>query len=761
MPDIKKIKLGSTTYDIVDGTHKNIIILEDNGSAAAGTWLAKTNRISAYEDGQLFIYRVTVAGASSTTLNVTGANGSALGARGVFRGSGSSSKLTTQYAVGSQILLYFCKPKSTDDGYFVTINDYPADNDKKTASGNTSSKIFLIGATTQSSSGQATYSHDTAYVGTDGCLYSGGTKVSIVGHNHDIVTLNTAPESHTHDYVVNGTTGSNSGTAVAAATAIGVKSSSSAAPGGHTHAYDKTTGVTLTANAATATGRITYVESITDTPPTLGGTTTFVTGVNAGSGSLKSYNASSGGTAQTSSGRVPYVHSITAGSASGTGSNTAAPIGHTHSYSKNTYTISGNQTSHTTKYLSLSTSAAGTGTVTINGGSGSLNDEGTAANGVPFVAAQGTFSAGTTPVSSASFSGTKTNALVTGATTKYIHFSAGSLPTLTLTEKKPHKITGWSAGTTPPSSATVNYLSTATTGANSGTSGTLASYSAGVFTINKTVNSGSHSHTYDKTSSITLNAGTAPSLTYEEVAINSGSGWSAGSLPSVTINTTSTNAKTSIITAVAKGDYTPGGSISLTRGTAPSLGDATIKYLKHSHTGATLGGTTTFATSGLASVTLNSSTTSSTGSQAYVASMTNSSIGLTKGSESANTAATTASAVPTISGVSYTAPTATTYYLEHIHNGASASGTGTVTISGGTTASTTKYLSATPTHTSTNSAANSGTNFNAATAIQITNTSNVAPSGHTHSYGSSQALTTATENEDPVAAVIEVKASTN
>ena len=29
MPDIKKIKLGNTTYDIVDGTHKNIIILED------------------------------------------------------------------------------------------------------------------------------------------------------------------------------------------------------------------------------------------------------------------------------------------------------------------------------------------------------------------------------------------------------------------------------------------------------------------------------------------------------------------------------------------------------------------------------------------------------------------------------------------------------------------------------------------------------------------------------------------------------------
>ena len=46
-----------------------------------------------------------------------------------------------------------------------------ADTDKKTASSNTSSKIFLVGATTQSSSGQTTYSHDTVYVGTDGHLY--------------------------------------------------------------------------------------------------------------------------------------------------------------------------------------------------------------------------------------------------------------------------------------------------------------------------------------------------------------------------------------------------------------------------------------------------------------------------------------------------------------------------------------------------------------------------------------------------------------
>ena len=39
-----------------------------------------------------------------------------------------------------------------------------------------SSKLFLIGATSQTDSSQ-TYSQDTAYVGTDGCLYSNSTKV--------------------------------------------------------------------------------------------------------------------------------------------------------------------------------------------------------------------------------------------------------------------------------------------------------------------------------------------------------------------------------------------------------------------------------------------------------------------------------------------------------------------------------------------------------------------------------------------------------
>ena len=65
-------------------------------------------------------------------------------------------------------------------GYTLGIS-VPSDaifTDTKNTAGatNSSSKLFLIGATSQAADPQ-TYSHDTAYIGTDGCLYSNNIKV--------------------------------------------------------------------------------------------------------------------------------------------------------------------------------------------------------------------------------------------------------------------------------------------------------------------------------------------------------------------------------------------------------------------------------------------------------------------------------------------------------------------------------------------------------------------------------------------------------
>ena len=67
---------------------------------------------------------------------------------------------------------------TNDSGYITSYTDT-----KNTAgSTNTSSKIFLIGATSQAANPQ-TYSHDTAYVGTDGKLYSASKVVLVGGSN--------------------------------------------------------------------------------------------------------------------------------------------------------------------------------------------------------------------------------------------------------------------------------------------------------------------------------------------------------------------------------------------------------------------------------------------------------------------------------------------------------------------------------------------------------------------------------------------------
>ena len=77
----------------------------------------------------------------------------------------------------------------------MTMPANPNTDTKNTAgSTDTSSKIFLIGATSQPANPQ-TYSHDTAYVGTDGCLYSGGTKVSVNGHTHTKSQITDFPTS--------------------------------------------------------------------------------------------------------------------------------------------------------------------------------------------------------------------------------------------------------------------------------------------------------------------------------------------------------------------------------------------------------------------------------------------------------------------------------------------------------------------------------------------------------------------------------------
>ena len=77
---------------------------------------------------------------------------------------------TITLVAGSNVTL---TPDATNDKITIAATD----NDTKNTAGSTdsNSKLYLIGATSQTASSQ-TYSHDTAYVGTDGHLYSNSSK---------------------------------------------------------------------------------------------------------------------------------------------------------------------------------------------------------------------------------------------------------------------------------------------------------------------------------------------------------------------------------------------------------------------------------------------------------------------------------------------------------------------------------------------------------------------------------------------------------
>ena len=73
--------------------------------STAGTWLGTDKSITEYYDGLTVAYKIPVAGANPTTLNITGSAGTALGAKTVYRNA--SSNITTHYGVGSVVLLVY------------------------------------------------------------------------------------------------------------------------------------------------------------------------------------------------------------------------------------------------------------------------------------------------------------------------------------------------------------------------------------------------------------------------------------------------------------------------------------------------------------------------------------------------------------------------------------------------------------------------------------------------------------------------------
>ena len=174
-----------TSHRVVTDTEKStwngkadksqaIFYIEGSGTTdttnKVATWLGSHSDITSYYVGLTILYKISTAGSTTTTLNINN-----LGAIPVVRNV--TSAISTAYAVNSIVMLTY----TIDDGTaYWKVGDY--DSNTKTTAGTSnkaSTKMYLVGATSQSSSGATTYSNTKCYIGSDNCLYSNGAKVAL------------------------------------------------------------------------------------------------------------------------------------------------------------------------------------------------------------------------------------------------------------------------------------------------------------------------------------------------------------------------------------------------------------------------------------------------------------------------------------------------------------------------------------------------------------------------------------------------------
>ena len=87
----------------------------------------------------------------------------------------------------------------SNNNAYVNVPWTDNNTDTKNTAGTTEkldTKLFLVGAASQGANPQ-TYSNTKVYIGSNNCLYSNGTKVSVEGHTHNY--LSSLP-THTHSY---------------------------------------------------------------------------------------------------------------------------------------------------------------------------------------------------------------------------------------------------------------------------------------------------------------------------------------------------------------------------------------------------------------------------------------------------------------------------------------------------------------------------------------------------------------------------------
>lgn len=192
---------------VINSSGSNGLVIHevsDSGSTTAGTWLASNSEITALTDGLTIRYKLVVAGAATTTLNLNN-----LGAKTVYRFN--STKLTTHYAVHSYIILTY--NSSLNSGCWITVDGYDSNSDnyvrQYVASGNAEYSLLARYATASVSSYEANYARfadgvtvnpSTDTITASGFKITGGTSSQVLtadGSTRSITISSSEPTTGT------------------------------------------------------------------------------------------------------------------------------------------------------------------------------------------------------------------------------------------------------------------------------------------------------------------------------------------------------------------------------------------------------------------------------------------------------------------------------------------------------------------------------------------------------------------------------------
>lgn len=169
----------ATVADMTYNTTNPKLVFSENGGQPVG--IVYTDYDSYRSPAGLKIMS-TVSNNGAAWLEVEGA----FYAGGDIYDKNKDILLATKYIaslVGSQgSTNYTITPKNQDGTNLSNILNVPIN---LVGSANTSSKIFLVGTTSQNATAQTGYSHDTVYIDSDGFLYDSGNKPSY----HSVVTI--------------------------------------------------------------------------------------------------------------------------------------------------------------------------------------------------------------------------------------------------------------------------------------------------------------------------------------------------------------------------------------------------------------------------------------------------------------------------------------------------------------------------------------------------------------------------------------------